>query len=326
MVPPHQQYDAQAAEQRWYAYWLSQHFFSSSPDGEKVPYVVLMPPPNVTGVLHMGHVLNNTIQDVLVRRARMQGREVCWVPGLDHASIATEAKVVAMLKEKGVGKGDLSREAFLGHAWRWKEKYGGKILAQLRRFGVSCDWQRLCFTMDKGPSEGVVRAFVTLHKQGYLYRGKRMVHWDPVGGTALSDDEVIHREVQGSLYHIRYPLVGGEGHVVVATTRPETLLGDTALCVHPEDERYASLVGGGVMLPLMGRTIPVIADEYVDRTFGTGCLKVTPAHDANDYGLAVKHGLPMMEVIAEDGTMGGGGGSLSGDDAGGGAPAGGTGS
>lgn len=297
-------YKSDLIEPKWYAYWLEKNFFTSSPSSTKKPYVVLMPPPNITGILHMGHVLNNTKQDILVRRARMKGREVCWMPGLDHASIATEAKVVAALKKKGIHKKNLSREAFLQHVWEWKEKYGEIILSQLRRLGVSCDWSRLRFTMEPSLSEAVIKAFVSLYEKGYIYRGYRMVHWDPAGQTALADDEVIYREVKGSFYHIKYPLVeDNKSFVTIATTRPETLLGDTALCVHPEDTRYQHLIGKRVHIPLINREIPIIADTYVDKELGTGCLKITPAHDPNDYILGLKHQLPIIEIFHTDGTL-----------------------
>ena len=296
-------YDARAIEAKWYAHWLAQGFFHAVPDADKVPYTVVMPPPNVTGSLHMGHVLNNTIQDVLVRKARMEGKAACWVPGLDHASIATEAKVVAMLQAQGIAKSDLTREAFLKHTWAWKEKYGGIILKQLKQLGASCDWERTGFTMDPGPSEAVKQVFVQLYEQGYVYRGTRMIHWDPAGKTALSDDEVLYREVQGELYYLRYAVVGCDEQVIIATTRPETILGDTALCVHPEDVRYQHLHGRQVLVPLVERPIPVIADAYVDPDFGTGCLKVTPAHDMNDHALGQRHGLEVIDVLNEDGTL-----------------------
>lgn len=300
-LPTH--YDPQSVESKWYTHWLQQGFFHATPDPDKEPYTVVMPPPNVTGILHMGHVLNNTIQDVLVRKARMQGKAACWVAGTDHASIATEAKVVAMLREQGITKNDLTREEFLKHAWEWKEKYGSIILKQLQKLGVSCDWERTGFTMDEGPSEAVRKIFVQLYEKGYIYQGQRMVHWDPVGKTALSDDEVIHKEAQGHLYYIRYAVVGSEEHVTIATTRPETILGDTAICIHPEDTRYQHLKGQQVFVPLVNRPIPIIEDTYVDPTFGTGCLKVTPAHDMNDHALGQKHNLDTIDILNEDGTM-----------------------
>ena len=296
-------YNPQAIEAKWYAHWQAQGFFHAVPDARKEPYTVIMPPPNVTGSLHMGHVLNNTIQDVLVRKARMEGKAACWVPGIDHASIATEAKVVAMLQAQGIAKSALTREAFLQHAWAWKEKYGGIILEQLQKLGASCDWERTGFTLDQGPSEAVKKVFVQLYEQGYLYQGTRMIHWDPVGKTALADDEVIYKAVQGQLYYIRYAVVGRDEHVTIATTRPETILGDTAVCVHPEDTRYQHLHGQQVLVPLVNRPVPVIADAYVDPTFGTGCLKVTPAHDMNDHALGQKHDLATIDILNEDGTL-----------------------
>ena len=297
------QYHPQAIEDRWYAYWLEQGFFHAQPNSHKKPYTVVMPPPNVTGILHMGHVLNNTIQDILVRKARMERREACWVPGLDHASIATEAKVVDMLQQQGIAKDTLTRAQFLQHAWTWKEKYGGIILEQLKKLGASCDWARTTFTMDEGPSEAVIATFIRLYEQGYIYKGTRMIHWDPVGKTALADDEVIHKAVQGKLYHIRYAIANTNEHVTIATTRPETILGDTALCVHPEDARYKHLHGQQAIVPLVQRPIPIIADAYVDPAFGTGCLKVTPAHDMNDHALGQRHGLDTIDILNEDGTM-----------------------
>ena len=264
---------------------------------------MVIPPPNVTGVLHMGHMLNNTIQDVLVRRARMQGKETCWVPGTDHASIATEAKVVKMLKDQGIEKKDIGREKFLEHAWAWTDKYGGTILKQLRRLGASCDWDRTRFTLEESLSEAVIKVFVDLHQKGLVYRGIRMVNWDPVGGTAISDDEVIYKQVNGKLYYVNYAIEGEAGHVTVATTRPETILGDVAVCVNPNDERFKHLHGKRVLVPLLNRSVPVIADEYVDMEFGTGCLKITPAHDINDYEIGLRHKLPVIDVLNDDGTM-----------------------
>ena len=298
------QYDPQAAAEKWYAHWLSHGFFRATPDPDKEPYTIIMPPPNVTGVLHMGHVLNNTLQDVLVRKARMEGRAACWVPGLDHASIATEAKVVALLQEQGICKHDLTRQEFLQHAWAWKEKYGGIILEQLKKLGASCDWTRTGFTMDAAPSEAVQDIFIRLYEQGYVYKGTRMVHWDPVGRTALADEEVVYKEVQAQLYYVRYAVVGrADDYVTIATTRPETILGDTAICVHPDDERYRHLHGQQVQVPIVDRPIPVIQDAYVDPTFGTGCLKVTPAHDMNDHALGQKHNLQTIDILNEDGTL-----------------------
>jgi valyl-tRNA synthetase len=303
-------YDPKSTEDKWYSYWLAQKFFKSVPD-QREPYTIVIPPPNVTGVLHMGHMLNNTIQDVLIRRARMQGKNACWVPGTDHASIATEAKVVAMLKEKGINKTDLSREEFLKYAWEWKEKYGGIILKQLEKLGASCDWDRTRFTMEEDLSEAVIDVFVDLYAKGQIYRGVRMVNWDPQGLTAVSDEEVIHKEVNSKLFYVKYrladsnsnPLPEENGWITIATTRPETILGDTAVCVHPEDERYKHLQDKRCIIPLVNRSVPIIFDTYIDLTFGTGALKVTPAHDINDYNLGVKHGLETIDTIAADGKM-----------------------
>ncbi|MHA7877487.1 MAG: valine--tRNA ligase [Bacteroidota bacterium] len=309
-----QHYDHQATERQWYAHWLDHGFFHATPNPHQEPYTMIMPPPNVTGSLHMGHVLNNTLQDVLVRKARMAGKAACWVPGLDHASIATEAKVVSMLQKKGISKRDLTREAFLQHAWDWKDKYGNIILEQLKKLGVSCDWARTCFTLDRGPSEAVRTVFIQLYEQGYIYQGKRMIHWDPVGRTALSDDEVVYKEVQAKLYYVRYAVIGCDEHVTVATTRPETILGDTAVCVHPQDTRYQHLKGRQVLVPLANRPIPIIVDTYVDPAFGTGCLKVTPAHDMHDYALSQKHGLASIDILNEDGTLNEAAGHYAGED------------
>lgn len=282
---------------------MKKKFFNSKPNPEKEPYTIVIPPPNVTGVLHMGHMLNNTIQDVLIRKARMEGKEACWVPGTDHASIATEAKVVAKLKEEGIDKKSLTREEFLEHAWEWKEKYGGIILEQLKKLGASCDWDRTRFTMEESLSEAVIEVFVDLHKKGYIYRGIRMVNWDPQGKTALSDDEVIYKEVQSKLYYVKYKVEGEERFITIATTRPETILGDTAVCINPHDERYKDLKGKRVLVPLINRSIPVIEDEYVAMDFGTGCLKITPAHDINDYELGIKHNLQSIDILNDDGTL-----------------------
>jgi valyl-tRNA synthetase len=296
-------YDPKEAEEKWYSYWMEKNFFRSVPD-DREPYTIIMPPPNVTGVLHMGHMLNNTIQDVLIRRARMLGKNACWVPGTDHASIATEAKVVAMLKEKGIDKKSLTREEFLQYAWEWKEKYGGIILKQLEKLGASCDWERTKFTMDPAQSEAVIDTFIHLYRKGYIYRGVRMVNWDPQGRTALSDEEVLRKEVNQRLYYIRYQVQGStDESVVIATTRPETIMADTAVCIHPEDERYAHLAGKHVLVPLINRAIPIIQDEYVEREFGTGCLKVTPAHDLNDYQLGQKHQLEVIDILNDDGSL-----------------------
>ncbi|MCH5335142.1 MAG: valine--tRNA ligase [Alistipes sp.] len=297
-------YSPQDIEAKWYEYWISHNLFRSQPDPQRKPYTIVIPPPNVTGMLHMGHMLNNTLQDVLVRRARMKGLNACWVPGTDHASIATEAKVVAKLKEQGIDKSSLTREEFLRHAWEWKEQYGGVILKQLRKLGASCDWERTCFTMDQARSESVMRVFCDLYDKGRIYRGVRMVNWDPSAKTALSDEEVIYKESQGKLYYLRYMVEGSDKAIIVATTRPETILGDTALCVNPDDERYAWLPEDArVIVPLVGRSIPVIRDSYVDIEFGTGALKVTPAHDVNDYMLGEKYGLETIDIFNDDGTI-----------------------
>ncbi|MDE5637105.1 MAG: valine--tRNA ligase [Alistipes sp.] len=297
-------YSPQDIEAKWYEYWVDNRLFHSEVDPERKPYTIVIPPPNVTGMLHMGHMLNNTLQDVLVRRARMKGLNACWVPGMDHASIATEAKVVAKLKAEGIDKASLSREEFLRYAWEWKEKYGGVILQQLRKLGASCDWERTCFTMDDARTESVIRVFCDLYEKGRIYRGVRMVNWDPSAKTALSDEEVIYRESQGKLYYLRYMVEGSDRAIIVATTRPETILGDTALCVNPDDERYAWLPADArVIVPLVGRSIPVIRDSYVDIEFGTGALKVTPAHDVNDYMLGEKYGLETIDIFNDDGTI-----------------------
>jgi len=307
-------YDPGASEEKWYAYWLEHKFFESKPDGRE-PYTVVIPPPNVTGVLHMGHMLNNTIQDVLVRRARMMGKNACWVPGTDHASIATEAKVVRRLREKGIKKSDLTRDAFLEHAWDWTHEHGGIILEQLKKLGASCDWSRTRFTMDEAYSEGVIDTFIDLHEKGLIYRGERMVHWDPVAQTALSDEEVIHTEEHGKLYYVRYEVVDAPGEfLTIATTRPETIMGDTAICIHPEDERFTHLHGKRARVPLTEREVPIILDDYVDREFGTGCLKVTPAHDVNDYDLGQKHTLESIDIFHADGTLNEHGGPFEGQD------------
>ncbi len=307
-------FEPATSESKWYAHWMEKGYFRSVPD-EREPYTIVIPPPNVTGVLHMGHMLNNTIQDVLVRRARMQGKNACWVPGTDHASIATEAKVVRLLGEQGIKKSAIGREEFLKHAFAWKEKYGGVILEQLKKLGASCDWERTRFTMEDDLSDAVIDVFIDLHNKGLVYRGLRMVNWDPVALTAVSDEEVIHKEVSSKLYHIRYKIdqkirgsedqtIGGEAeYITIATTRPETILGDTAVAVHPEDERYADLKGMQVEVPLIGRRIPVIFDEYVEREFGTGALKVTPAHDVNDHELGKKHGLETIDILEPNGTL-----------------------
>lgn len=295
-------FDYLHSEQKWYRYWLENKFFESTPD-ERKPYTIVIPPPNVTGVLHMGHMLNNTLQDVIIRRARMRGFNACWVPGTDHASIATEAKVVNKLKEQGINKFDLSREEFLKHAWEWTEKHGGIILEQLKRLGASCDWSREAFTMDEIRSESVINVFVDLYKKGMIYRGYRMVNWDPQAKTTISDEEVIHKEVSAKLYYLNYKVEGEDGMVTIATTRPETILGDTAVCVNPNDPRYTHLKGKKVIIPIANRAIPVIEDDYVDMEFGTGCLKITPAHDVNDKAIGERHNLEIIDILNEDGTL-----------------------
>ncbi|MCP4313457.1 MAG: valine--tRNA ligase [Bacteroidetes bacterium] len=295
-------YDPASVEDKWYAYWMENQFFKSTPD-EREPYCIVIPPPNVTGVLHMGHMLNNTLQDVLIRRARMMGKNALWVPGTDHASIATEARVVNKLSEEGIKKTDLTRDEFLEHAWDWTHKHGGIILEQLKKLGASCDWDRTCFTMDEGLSESVIKVFVDLFNKGLVYRGVRMVNWDPQALTAVSDEEVNHKEVQSKLYYIRYKIEGEDDFITIATTRPETILGDTAVCVHPEDERFTKFHGKKVLVPLVNRPVPIILDEYVDREFGTGALKITPAHDINDYELGIKHKLETIDIFNENGTL-----------------------
>ncbi len=295
-------YNPQESEQKWYDYWMKNNYFHSTPDA-RTPYTIVIPPPNVTGVLHMGHMLNNTIQDVLIRRARLKGFNACWVPGTDHASIATEAKVVARLKERGIQKSDLTREEFLKHAWEWKEEYGGVILEQLKKLGCSCDWDRTAFTMDQHMSDSVIEVFVDLFNKGQIYRGFRMVNWDPQALTTLSDEEVIYEEKQGNLYYVAYQIVDSDETITIATTRPETILGDTAICIHPQDERYSQLKGKKVVVPIANREIPIIEDEYVDIEFGTGCLKITPAHDINDYGIGQKHGLETIDIFNADATL-----------------------
>jgi len=295
-------YNPKETEIKWYNNWIERNYFHSEPN-EKEPYTIVIPPPNVTGVLHMGHMLNNTIQDVIIRRARMRGYNACWIPGTDHASIATEAKVVAKLKAEGVEKSELTRDQFLKHAWEWKEKHGGIILEQLKKLGASCDWQRTKFTMDNSMNESVIKVFVDLYEKGLIYRGVRMVNWDPKALTALSDDEVIYKEVNSKLYYIKYYLENSNEYVTIATTRPETILGDTAVCINPKDSRYTHLKGKNVLVPLINRIVPIIFDEYVDMEFGTGCLKVTPAHDINDYNLGIKFKLNCIDVFNDNGTL-----------------------
>ena len=295
-------YNPADVEEKWYDYWLKNGLFKSKPDGRE-PYTVVIPPPNVTGILHMGHMLNNTIQDILVRRARMEGKNACWVPGTDHASIATEAKVVNKLAAQGIKKSDLSREEFLKYAWEWKEEHGGIILKQLQKLGASCDWDRTAFTMDEIRSESVLKVFVDLYNKGLIYRGVRMVNWDPKALTALSDEEVIYKDEHSKLYYLRYFIEGEDKYIIVATTRPETILGDTAVCVNPNDPRYSFLKGKKVIIPLVNRVVPIIMDDYVDIEFGTGCLKVTPAHDVNDYMLGEKYNLPSIDIFNDNGTI-----------------------
>ncbi|MEO6282680.1 MAG: valine--tRNA ligase [Dyadobacter sp.] len=302
-------YAPQEIEDKWYSYWIDNKFFQSKPNPDKEPYTIVIPPPNVTGVLHMGHMLNNTIQDILIRKARMEGKEACWIPGTDHASIATEAKVVAMLKERGINKRDLTRDEFLEYCWEWTHKYGGIILKQLRKLGASCDWDRTRFTMEPDLYDSVIDVFIDLYNKGEIYRGHRMVNWDPQARTTVSDEEVIMKEVNQKLVYLKYPLVDEIGEaltdeaVIIATTRPETIMADVAICVNPHDERYKHLIGKQVSIPLINRAIPIIADEYVEMEFGTGCLKVTPAHDANDYVLGKRHDLPVIDLLNEDGTL-----------------------
>lgn len=297
-----EKYNPQETEQKWYNYWLENKYFHSEPN-DKPPYTVVIPPPNVTGILHMGHMLNNTIQDVLVRRARMRGFNACWIPGTDHASIATEAKVVAKLKSEGISKSDITREQFLEHAWEWTNKYGGTILEQLKKLGCSCDWDRTRFTMEDKLSQQVIKSFVDLYNKGLIYRGYRMVNWDPEAKTNISDEEVIFKEQNGKLYFLKYKIEGSEEFLSVATTRPETIFGDTAVCINPNDERYAHLKGKNVIVPIVDRVIPIIEDEYVDIEFGTGALKITPAHDTNDYEIGQKHQLKMIDALDDDGNL-----------------------
>ena len=296
-------YNPGQTEEKWYTYWMEQGFFRSVPD-EREPYCIVIPPPNVTGVLHMGHMLNNTIQDVLVRRARMQGKNTLWLPGTDHASIATEAKVVARLKEDGIAKSEITREEFMQHAYEWKDKHGGIILEQLKKLGASCDWERTRFTMDEALYESVIDVFIDLYNKGLIYQGVRMVNWDPKALTALSDEEVIFKEVQSKLYYLRYKVEGSDDDwVTIATTRPETILGDTAVCINPNDDRFKHLPGKRVLVPLINRSVPIIEDEYVDMEFGTGCLKITPAHDINDYEIGIRHKLDTIDIFNNNGTL-----------------------
>ena len=300
MISP--RYNPEDVENKWYSHWIDKNYFHSEPDSREA-FSIVIPPPNVTGILHMGHMLNNTIQDILIRKARMEGKNACWVPGTDHASIATEAKVVNMLREKGLNKGNLTREEFLEHAWEWKEKYGGIILEQLKKLGASCDWERTAFTMDGPRSESVIKVFVDLYQKGKLYRGKRMINWDPEAKTVLSNEEVLHSTEQSRLYHVKYQLVDSDEFLIIATTRPETIPGDTAIAIHPDDPRYQHLANKKAIVPLIGREVPIIMDTYVDMEFGTGALKVTPAHDVNDYEIGLRHDLEIIDVFNENGTM-----------------------
>jgi len=295
-------FDSTLIEDKWYSYWMDKNYFCSEPD-DREPFTIVIPPPNVTGVLHMGHMLNNTIQDVLIRRARMQGKNACWVPGTDHASIATEAKVVNKLADEGIDKDDIGRDKFLEHAWEWTHKHGGIILEQLKKLGASCDWDRTAFTMNDSLYDSVIDVFIDLYSKGLVYRGVRMVNWDPSAKTAVSDEEVIHKELQSKLYYLRYKVEGEDNYITIATTRPETILGDTAVCVHPDDERFSAMHGKKVIIPLVNRAVPIITDEYVDREFGTGALKITPAHDVHDYELGIKHRLKSIDIFNDDGTM-----------------------
>ena len=300
-------YDPSKVEDKWYAWWLEKKFFHSEPD-EREPYTIVIPPPNVTGILHMGHVLNNTLNDVLIRKARMDGKNACWIPGTDHASIATESKVVARLKAQGINKEDLTREEFLKYAWEWKEEHGGIILSQLRKLGASCDWDRTKFTMDPDLTDAVINTFVYFYKKGWIYRGVRIVNWDPEGHTAVSDEEVVHKDTKSHFYHLRYYVSDGSGnrtdkYIIVATTRPETIMADAAVSINPDDERYHWLRGKKVLIPLINKEIPIIEDSYVEIGFGTGCLKVTPAHDINDYEIGLRHNLPVTDIIDDHGKL-----------------------
>ena len=290
-------------EDKWYKHWLEKKYFHADASSDKEPYTIVIPPPNVTGMLTVGHVLNNTIQDVLIRKARMEGKEACWIPGTDHASIATETKVIKMLEEQGISKNNLSREEFLQHAWEWKEKYGGIIINQLKKLGCSCDWGREKFTMDEGYSNAVLEGFVKLYNKGLIYKGHRLVNWCPISKSAISDEEVIHKEVDGHLWYFKYPIKDEDEYLIVATTRPETMLGDSAVAVNPNDSRYNNHIGKKIVLPLVGREIPIISDDYVDPEFGTGCVKITPAHDPNDFLIGERHNLEFINVMNEDASM-----------------------
>ena len=296
-------YNPSSVEDKWYDHWIQNKYFNADSNSEKEPYTIVIPPPNVTGMLTVGHVLNNTIQDILIRKARMEGKEACWIPGTDHASIATESKVVSMLKEQGIKKSDLTREQFLEHAWDWKQKYGGIIIRQLKKLGCSCDWDRERFTMDDRYTESVLSSFVKLYEKDLIYKGHRLVNWCPVSKSAISDEEVIHKEVNGHIWHFRYPIKGEEEYLVVATTRPETMFGDSAVAINPKDDRYQHLVGKTIILPLVGREMPIIVDDYVDPDFGTGCVKITPAHDSNDFIIGERHDLDFINIMNEDASM-----------------------
>ncbi len=295
-------YNPKVTEEKWYNYWLEKGYFHSEPN-HKPSYTIVIPPPNVTGVLHMGHMLNNTIQDILIRKARMSGFNACWVPGTDHASIATEAKVVARLKEQGIEKSDITREEFMDHAWEWTHEHGGKILEQLKKLGASCDWERTKFTLDENMTQSVTKVFVDLYNQGKIYRGYRMINWDPEAKTNISDEEVQYQEKNGKLYYVKYKIEGEDDYITVATTRPETILGDTAICVNPNDERFAKFKGKKALVPIIHREIPIIEDDYVDPEFGTGALKITPAHDINDYEIGKRHNLEVIDVLNDDATL-----------------------
>ena len=299
-------FDHTEIEKKWYSFWNKNNFFNSEPD-DREPFTIVIPPPNVTGLLHMGHMLNNTIQDILIRKARMMGKNACWVPGTDHASIATEAKVVENLKSLGLNKSEISREEFVKHAWEWTEKYGGGILDQLKRLGCSCDWNRTKFTLDDDMYESVILAFIDLHQKGYIYRGYRMINWDPEAETTVSDEEVNYVEEETSLYYLNYSIDGSKEKLIIATTRPETIFGDTAVCVNPKDKRYSKFVGKEAIVPICDRKIPIISDPYVDIEFGTGCLKVTPAHDLNDYNIGNKHKLEIIDIFDSKGRLNGNG-------------------
>ena len=296
-------YNSSSVEDKWYKHWLEKKYFHADASSDKEPYTIVIPPPNVTGMLTVGHVLNNTIQDVLIRKARMEGKEACWIPGTDHASIATETKVIKMLEEQGISKNNLSREEFLQHAWEWKEKYGGIIINQLKKLGCSCDWDREKFTMDEGYSNAVLEGFVKLYDKGLIYKGHRLVNWCPISKSAISDEEVIHKEVDGHLWYFKYPIKDEDEYLIVATTRPETMFGDSAVAVNPNDSRYNDHIGKKIVLPLVGREIPIISDDYVDPEFGTGCVKITPAHDPNDFLIGERHNLEFINVMNEDASM-----------------------